>query len=63
LFSEFPSLFTGTGPSALVRLTRQLGVPALERAWREVTSQPLPQPVRDYVTSHRDEDSDGVTEG
>ena len=38
-FEEFPSPLTGTGPSALVRLTRQLGMPALEEAWRQVTGQ------------------------
>ena len=50
MFSQFPSPQTGTGPSALVRLTGQLGMPALEQAWQEITGQPLPQPVRDYVT-------------
>jgi tetratricopeptide (TPR) repeat protein len=56
LFDEFPSSLTGTGPSALARLTCQLGMPALEEAWRQVTGQPVPQPVRDYVASHQDED-------
>ena len=51
LFDEFPSQLTGTGPSALVRLARQLGMPALEEAWREITGQPVPQQVRDYVAS------------
>ena len=46
LFDEFPSPLTGTGPSSLIRLTRQLGMPALEEAWHHVTGQPLPQPVR-----------------
>jgi len=54
LFSEFPSQLTGTGPSALVRLTGQLGMPALEQAWQQVTGQPLPQQVRDYIASERD---------
>ncbi len=49
LFSEFPSPQTGTGPTALARLTHQLGLPALEQAWQQVTGQPLPTPVRDYV--------------
>ena len=57
LFEEFPSPFTGTGPSALVRLTRQLGMPALEHAWQQVTGQPLPQHVRDYITSQPDGES------
>ena len=53
LFDEFPSSLTGAaaGPSALVRLTRQLGLPALEAAWQQVTGQPLPQAIRDHVTS------------
>jgi tetratricopeptide (TPR) repeat protein len=55
LFAQFPSPLTGTGPSALARLTRQLGLPALEQAWQQVTGQPVPQPVRDYITSHHDE--------
>jgi tetratricopeptide (TPR) repeat protein len=54
-FDEFPSPLTGTGPSALVRLARELGMPALEEAWRQVTGQPLPQQVRDYISSQPDE--------
>jgi len=49
LFSEFPSPQTGTSPAALARLTRQLGLPALEQAWQQVTGQPLPTSVRDYA--------------
>jgi hypothetical protein len=26
-------------------------MPALEEAWLEATGQPVPQPVRDYITS------------
>jgi tetratricopeptide (TPR) repeat protein len=55
LFDQFPSPLTGTGPAALARLTRQLGTPALEAAWRQVTGQPVPQPVRDYLHSHHDD--------
>ena len=55
LFDEFPSPLTGSGPSALARLARQLGMPALEEAWRQVTGQPVPQQVRDYITSQPDE--------
>jgi tetratricopeptide (TPR) repeat protein len=58
LFDEFPSRLTGTGPSALLRLTRQLGMSALEEAWRQVAGQPLPQRVRDYITTYQDEDED-----
>jgi tetratricopeptide (TPR) repeat protein len=59
LFDEFPSPLTVSGPSAIKRLTRQLGMPALEEVWHQVTGQPLPQPVRDYVTSHQDEQPAG----
>ncbi len=52
VFDEFPHPAAGPGPSHLAWLTRQLGMPALERAWRRVTGQPVPQPVRDYITSH-----------
>ena len=55
LFDQFPSPMTGTGPRALARLTHQLGMPALEQAWEQVTGQPVPQAVRDYVNSHQDE--------
>jgi tetratricopeptide (TPR) repeat protein len=51
LFSEFPSPLAGTGPSALARLTWQLGMPVLEKAWQQTTTQPLPHAVRDWITS------------
>jgi hypothetical protein len=51
LFEDFPHPMTSTGPDDLVRLTARLGTPALEAAWRAVTANPLPQKVRDYVTS------------
>jgi tetratricopeptide (TPR) repeat protein len=57
LFSQFPHPATGPGPRHLARLTGQLGLSALERAWQQVTGQPLPPPVRDYVTSHHDDES------
>lgn len=56
LFSQFPSSLTGGGPAALVRLTRQLGMIALDEAWQQVTGQPVPQAVRDHITSHHDEE-------
>jgi tetratricopeptide (TPR) repeat protein len=59
LFSQFPSPQTGTGPAALARLTRQLGMAALEQAWQQATGQPLPQTVRDYITSHHGEQPGG----
>jgi tetratricopeptide (TPR) repeat protein len=61
LFSQFPSPLTGTGPIALARLTRQLGMPALEQTWQQVTGQPLSQAARDYVTSQPDEAPEAST--
>ena len=52
LFAQFPHPMAGTGPSALARLTRQLGITALDEAWRQVTGQPVPQVVRDHIASH-----------
>ena len=56
LFDQFPSPLAGTGPSGLVRLTGQLGMPALETTWQQITGQPVPQTVRDYITSHPNDD-------
>jgi tetratricopeptide (TPR) repeat protein len=55
LFDQFPHPSTGPAPSLMARFARQLGMPALEEAWLQVTGQPVPQPVRDYITSHHDE--------
>jgi tetratricopeptide (TPR) repeat protein len=52
MFTEFPHPMTGPAPTGLARLTRQLGMPTLEQAWQQVTGEPVPQPVRDYLTSH-----------
>lgn len=59
LFDQFPHPATGPGPEHLARLTQLLGMPALEQAWRQVTGQPVPQPVRDYLTRHRYEQPGG----
>jgi tetratricopeptide (TPR) repeat protein len=61
LFDQFPSPMTGTAPTALARLTRQLGMPALEAAWQQITSQPPPQAVRNYINNHDDDDQPGGT--
>jgi tetratricopeptide (TPR) repeat protein len=61
LFDQFPHPATGPGPSHLARLTRQLGMPTLEQAWQQVTGQPVPQPVRDYLTPHPGQDQPGDT--
>jgi tetratricopeptide (TPR) repeat protein len=55
LFDQFPSSLTRTAPTALARLAHHLGMPALEQSWREVTGQPAPQVVYDYIASHHDE--------
>jgi hypothetical protein len=34
-------------------------MPTLEAAWQQVTGQPVPQAVRDYISSHQDEDPFG----
>ena len=59
LFDQFPSPMPGTGPGALARLTGQLGMPALELAWQQIIGQPVPQAVRDYITSHHDDAQPG----
>jgi tetratricopeptide (TPR) repeat protein len=58
LFDEIPHPSTGSGPRKLVRLTGQLGMPALERAWREVTGHVLPTTVREYVADRIREEGD-----
>jgi tetratricopeptide (TPR) repeat protein len=59
LFDQFPHPVTGSGPWHLARLTRQLGMPALEQTWQQVTDQAVPQQVRDYITSHHDQPPPG----
>ncbi len=59
VFAQFPHPMTGTGPSALARLTGQLGITALDQAWRQVTGQPVPQEVRDYIASHHTKNPEG----
>ena len=61
LFDQFPHPMTGPGPSHLARLSRQLGIPALEEAWQQVTGQPVPKQVRDYVTSQPEQDPEANT--
>ena len=54
MFDEFPHPASGPGPKHLARLSRQLGISVLQQAWQEVTGSPLPEQVRDYATSHQD---------
>ena len=61
LFDQFPHSMTGPVPRHLARLTRQLGMPALQAAWQQITGQPVPQAVRDYITSRHDDDQPGGT--
>ena len=58
LFDQFPHSSTTPGLAPLARLSRQLGIPALERTWQQITGQPLPQPVRHYMTSQHNNDVD-----
>ena len=50
LFDDFPHPSTGPGPDHLARLTRQLGIPALEACCQRVTGGPLPRAVRAWPT-------------
>lgn len=56
LFGQFPHPATGPGPGHMARLAREIGLPSLEMTWQQVTGQPLPPPVRDYVEDHRDDE-------
>ena len=58
LFDDFPHPSTRPFPCHLARLTRQLGIPALEACWQKVTGGPLPGAVRDYVHSYRPDTGD-----
>jgi hypothetical protein len=49
LFPEFPHPATGPGPRHLARLAGELGIGALEAAWRKATGDELPDPVRSWV--------------
>jgi tetratricopeptide (TPR) repeat protein len=49
LFGQFPHPASGPGPQHLARLTNLLGMSGLEQSWQQVTGQPLPHAVRDYV--------------
>jgi tetratricopeptide (TPR) repeat protein len=51
LFHDFPHPSTRSAPRHLARLTRELGIPALEACWQKVTGGPLPGAVREYLRS------------
>jgi tetratricopeptide (TPR) repeat protein len=54
LFDDFAHPSTGRVRGHLSRLTRQLGIPALEACWQKVTGGQLPSAVRHYIRSHPD---------
>ncbi len=56
LFDDVPHLYTGAGPEHLAQLARELGVAILEGSLQETTGIPLPDAVREYVTSHEPDD-------
>ncbi|MGD2113721.1 MAG: tetratricopeptide repeat protein [Acidobacteriota bacterium] len=62
LFPGFPHPFTGPGPVQLVRLSAELGLEALEGAWRRVTGEELPGEVREWV-EERMAEADAGEEG
>jgi tetratricopeptide (TPR) repeat protein len=49
-FDEFPHPLIEPGPEQLGRLTASLGMGALEETWLQVTGDPLPDNVREYVS-------------
>ncbi len=51
LFEEFPHPATEPGPTHLARLTAPLGIDTLNQCWDRVTGKPVPQVVRDFITS------------
>jgi hypothetical protein len=51
LFSQFPHPATAHGPDHLVRLTAQLGLPALEASWRRCTGAAVPEHIRTAVAA------------
>ena len=53
LFEDVPHRGSGTAPGRLARLTRQLGMAALEASWMQVTGQPLPDTVRVFVSNYQ----------
>ena len=58
LFDQFPHPLTKPAPVHLYRLTRQLGLPALEQAWQQATGKPLPALVRELMTGRPDSSQD-----
>ncbi|NUP51583.1 MAG: tetratricopeptide repeat protein [Catenulispora sp.] len=50
-FDSFPHPASAPAPERLRSLVEAFGIEILERTWREVTGEPLPERVREYVTA------------
>jgi tetratricopeptide (TPR) repeat protein len=53
LFADIGDPATRAAPAELTRLTAELGLGALETSWQDVTGDPLPETVRNYVILNR----------
>ncbi len=53
IFDHIPHPSTKPAPGHLARLTAQLGTATLEQSWLDVTGNPLPKAVHDYIGSLR----------
>ena len=49
LFQEFSHPSTGPGPDHLARLTKELGIAALEESWKRCTGKILSENVRNAL--------------
>ena len=56
LFDEIPHTSTKRGTQTMARLTSQLGIAALEEAWRTVTGEELPKAAYDYLAGRPQEE-------
>jgi tetratricopeptide (TPR) repeat protein len=52
IFDSIPHPSAGNGPDMTARLTARLGLATLKECWQNVTGDPLPEVVRQYVKSH-----------
>lgn len=50
-FDSFPHPATAPAPEGLRAMVEAFGIEILERTWREVAGEPLPDRVREYVTA------------
>jgi hypothetical protein len=56
LFDGIPHTSTKRGTQTMARLTSQLGIAALEDAWRTVTGEELPKAAYDYLAGRPQEE-------